>query len=87
MIDYREILRLQDLGHSRRSIALETQSSRNTVAAVIIAAKAAGIFWPLDDDVTNQDLQELLFPGKYALASPYTIPDYEWIHRELAKMV
>ena len=46
MVDYREILRLQDLGHSRRSIALETQSSRNTVAAVIIAAKAAGIFWP-----------------------------------------
>ena len=85
MIDYREILRLHDLGNSRRSIALETQSSRNTVAAVIIAAKAAGIYWPLDDDVTNQELQELLFPGKYVLASPYTIPDYEWIHRELAK--
>jgi len=85
MIDYREILRLQDLKHSQRSIALETQSSRNTVAAVLIAAKAAGISWPLDDDVTNQELQELLFPGKYALASPYTIPDYEWIHRELAK--
>lgn len=66
MIDYREILRLQDLKHSQRSIALETQSSRNTVAAVLTAAKAAGISWPLDDDVTNQELQELLFPGKYA---------------------
>lgn len=85
MIDYREILRLEDLKHSRRSIALETQSSRNTVAAVLVAAKAAGISWPLDDDVTNQELQELLFPEKYAFASPYTIPDYEWMHRELAK--
>ena len=85
MIDYREILRLHSLGDSRRSIAQQVQSSRDTVESVITVAKAAGIFWPLDDDVTNQELQELLFPGKYALASPYTIPDYEWIHRELAK--
>ena len=49
MIDYREILRLQDLKHNQRSIALETQSSRNTVSAVLVAAKAVGISWPLDD--------------------------------------
>ena len=85
LIDYREILRLHSLGTSRRSIAQQVQSSRDTVATTITVAKAAGISWPLDDDVTNQELQELLFPGRYALASPYTIPDYEWIHRELAK--
>lgn len=85
MIDYREILRLDSLRESQRSIALKVQSSRNTVAEVIAVAKAAGVSWPLDADVTNEDIQELLFPGKYALASPYTEPDYEWIHRELAK--
>lgn len=85
LIDYREILRLHSLGTSRRSISQQVQSSRDTVATTITVAKAAGISWPLDDDVTNQELQELLFPGRYALASPYTIPDYEWIHRELAK--
>ena len=26
-----------------------------------------------------------MFPGKYAAASPYTVPDYERIHRELAR--
>ena len=46
MVDYREILRLQDLGDSQRSIALKVQSSRNTVSAVIIAAQAAGVSWP-----------------------------------------
>ncbi len=86
MVDYREILRLHDLGRSQRGIALEVQSSRDTVAATITAAKAAGISWPLDDEVTNTDIQEILFPGKYAMASPYTVPDYEWIHRELARM-
>ena len=85
MVDYREILRLQDLGDSQRSIALKVQSSRNTVAEVIVAAKATGVSWPLSDEVTNPELQEILFPGKYSAASPYTPPDYAWIHGELAK--
>ena len=86
MIDYREILRLHDLGNSQRSIALEVQSARDTVASTLKAAQKAGVSWPLDDDISNEELQEVLFPGKYAFASPYTVPDYEWIHRELAKM-
>lgn len=85
MANYREILRHHSLGNSQRSIARDVQSSRDTVADVIKAAGAAGIAWPLDDDVTNEDIQEILFPGKYAYASPYTVPDYQWIHTELAK--
>ena len=85
MANYREILRLHSLGTSQRSIAREVQSSRDTVADAIKAADAAGLVWPLDDDVTNEDIQELLFPGRYAYASPYTVPDYQWIHVELAK--
>lgn len=85
MIDYREILRLQSLGDSQRSIAMKVQSSRNTVATVMKAAQAAGVSWPLDDSVSNEDISEILFPGKYATDSPYTAPDCEWIHQELAK--
>ena len=77
MANYREILRLHSLGTSQRSIAREVQSSRDTVADAIKAAEAAGLVWPLDDDVTNDDIQELLFPGRYAYASPYTVPDYQ----------
>ena len=85
MANYREILRLNSLGNSQRSIAREVKSSRDTVAEAIKAAEAAGITWPLDDDITNEDIREILFPGKYAYASPYTVPDYQWIHAELAK--
>ena len=53
MANYREILRLHSLGSSRRSIAREVKSSRDTVAEAIKAAEAAGIAWPLDDDITN----------------------------------
>lgn len=87
MTNYREILRLHSLGNSQRSIAGEVHSSRDTVADAIKAAKAAGITWPLDDDVTNEDIQEILFPGKYVFASPYTVPDFQWIHNELARNV
>jgi transposase len=61
------------------------QSSRDTVADIIKSAEATGISWPLGEDVTNEMIQELLFPGKYALACPYTQPDFPEIHNELAK--
>ena len=84
MTDYREILRLVSLGNSQRSIAREVKSSRDTVAEIVRAAAAAGLTWPLEDDVTNEDIRETLFPGRYAYASPYTGPDYQYIHEELA---
>ena len=85
MADYCEILRLHSLGTSQRSIAWEVRSSRDTVAEVIKAAYTAGITWPLDEDITNGDLQEILFPGKNVCISPYTMPDFARIHRELAR--
>ena len=85
MVDYREILRLRSLGDSIRTIARSVCSGRDTVSEVLKAAEAAGIVWPLEDDVTNEDIQAVLFSGKYAHSSPYTVPDYAYIHRELAK--
>lgn len=85
MIDHREILRLSSLNHSQRSIALATKNSRNTVSEVLRAASQKGISWPLDNDVTNQDLELLFFPDKYKAVSTYEEPDYAYIYKELAK--
>ena len=85
MIDYREILRLDSLGYSRRRISGMVNSSHHTVEATLQAARTTGIEWPLDDDVTNVELQGILFPWKYAGASVYVMPDFTYIHRELAK--
>ena len=70
MIDYRNILRLHSEGHSQRAMERELYCSRHTISDVPDKAKKAGISWPLGDDVTNEMIQELLFPGKYALACP-----------------
>ena len=85
MVDYREIMRLHSLNHSQRSIALATRSSRNTISEVVRSADERGISWPLDDDLSNRELELLLFPSKYQNASLYVEPDYPYIHKELAK--
>ena len=69
MVDYREILRYSSLGYSRKQISLTVHSSHHTVEDTLNAAQEKGIAWPLDDDITDADLQEILFPGKYSLNS------------------
>lgn len=85
MANYREILRLVSLKHSQREIAASLKCSRNTIGEVLNTAAQKGITWPLDNDVTNAELEELLFPDKRKTESIYAEPDYAYIHRELAK--
>ena len=84
MVDYREILRLYEL-YSQRQIAASVGSSHHTVKEVLETAKSKGIKWPLEDNVSNEMLQSILFPDKFASVSGYLEPDYEHIHTELAK--
>ena len=64
MVDYREILRLHNLGYSQRVITSSVHSSRSTVKEVIDLANALKIEWPLDANVTNSDLELLLYPAR-----------------------
>ena len=85
MVNYREILRLHSLNHSQREIARASGSSRNTVSEVLRAAAEQKVTWPLDDDITDLDLENLLFPDRRKNESVYAEPDYAYIHRELAR--
>lgn len=85
MVDYREILRLHSQNNSNRQIASIVGSGRTKVGEVIETAKSKGIEWPLDENATNEALEAILFPGLYQRDNPYLEPDYDYIHRELAK--
>ena len=85
MVNYREILRLHSLKYSQREIASSVHSSRNTVSEVIALANALSISSPLADDITNQELASLLYPGRAANGKERMLPDYPKIHRELAQ--
>ena len=61
MTKYREIIRLNSLGFSGRNIALTCNVSRNTVSKVLKQASEQNLSWPLDESLTEQKLEELLF--------------------------
>ena len=80
MTNYREILRLHSCGISQRGIASSCQYSRNTVNKVLARAKEISIRWPLKDELTDGDLEKLLFPDLTASAFSRRKPDLEYIH-------
>ena len=84
-MDYREILRLRSLGCSQRQMERDKLVSREKSKEIFEAADRAGISWPIDPDITNQELELLLFPDKYKSVSMYVEPNYAYIHKELAK--
>lgn len=84
MTQYREILRLNSMGLSNTSVGGSLGCSRNTVASVINRAKLKGIEWPLSLEISDSDLQNLLFPEKQSINSR-KIPDCEKLHKEMAK--
>ena len=69
MVDYREILRLQSLGHNITQIAGSLRSSRNTVREVERLADEKGIRWPLGEGGTNPQVFSLLYPGRGGTAN------------------
>ena len=62
MTKYREIIRLRSLDFSERNIALSCSVSRNTVSKVLKKADELNISWPLDETMTDDALESLLFP-------------------------
>ena len=85
MINYREILKLNSLGYSQRRIEASVHSSHQTVKNVLEKASAQGISWPLEDDITNAILGEMLSDRNTRTNSPYAEPDFAYIHKELSK--
>ena len=84
MTDYREILRLQSLGLNHSQIARSTAVSRPTVIAVLQRAGAQDIDWQAAESLSDKDLAARLLSAS-ADKPEYKMPDYDYVHRELAK--
>ena len=85
MVNYKEILRLASEGTSQRQIAVSVGHSRDTVSEFLASAKVHNLSWPLDESVTNEQIEAILFPERHSAISMYLEPDYVYIHSELAK--
>ena len=85
MTDYREILRLKSMGYSNRKIEASVRSSHHTVKAVLELAQKHNISYPLDNDMTNADIEKLFYPERKISLVERKEPNYAYIHKELAK--
>ena len=85
MVNYKEILRLLHEECSQREIERILHTSKRKIREFLTAAEAHNLTWPLDESVTNEQIEAILFPERYSAVSMYLEPDYPYIHAELAK--
>ena len=86
----RDVIRLRSAGMPTREIARQMGTAPSTVRLTIHRFEAAGLTWPLSDDITDAVLEARLFAS--AGASPGTRghrrqaePDWAAVHRELRR--
>jgi len=82
----RELLRLKfEAGLALRDIVRRTGVPRRTVRALFDRFEGRGLTWPLGEDVTEDDLEGLLFREAGAKAGRRRRPEPDWseVHREL----
>jgi len=72
-------------GFTKRQIARCYNLSPSTVIDYLARIQAAGLTWPLPNDLDENSLEALLFPGNNQPRRNYQELDYTWIHRELSK--
>ena len=85
MVNYREIIRLKSLSHTKSHIASSLKCSRNTVAEVCALAEQHGLmYWPLPVELFDDDIKNVLYPGRIT-ESGRKMPDYDYVHKELAR--
>ena len=83
----KEILRLKwDCTLSNRQIAKSCSISHSTVADYLLRAKMAGLSWPLDPELNDAAIENLLFPvTQYPAPANRQMPEMTYLYQEMKK--
>lgn len=84
MKNYKEILRLNNLGINNTQIAISCNCSRTTVISTLKRSAELNLNWDEVKNWSNEELTKKLIPS-YSVIDSYQMPDYDYIHREMAK--
>src|SRR5215204_6395241 len=87
MRQIREVLRLCfESRLPQRAVARSLGLSQGAVSGYLSRARAAGVAWPLPEDLDEARLEALLFPPPSGTpADQRPMPDWGWVHRELRR--
>ena len=83
----KEVLRLKFNCHlNNQAIANSCGIGRTTVREYVFRAARARLSWPLPDELTDSELERLLYPPRLSIpASERPLPNWTEIHRELKR--
>ena len=82
----RETLRYRNTTDlSLEGIAQALKLSKGVVVKYLQLAQAAGLAWPLPEELDDAALERLLYPASSPRLARYSAPDYAVIHQELRK--
>jgi len=80
------VLQLRAEGLSGRAIAASQGMSRKSITAVLEAADAAGVVWDDIADSSEGEVYARLFAGRGEHQSVFAQPDWDQVHREMARV-
>ena len=70
----------------QRAVARSLGLSQGAISGYLSRARAAGVAWPLPEDLDDTRLEALLFPPACGIpADQRPMPDWGWVHRELRR--
>ncbi|WP_187429153.1 hypothetical protein ROLI_005620 [Roseobacter fucihabitans] len=82
----REALRLSHGGLSTRVIASSLGVGRTTLREYLSRARDVGLSWPLSSELTDAELEQLLFPPRPVGSSDLIpLPGWAYVHAELRR--
>lgn len=80
------VLQLREAGISANAIAKTHRISKKSQKEVMDAAAALGIAYADVIDMTDDEVYALLFPGRNNHESIFEEPDWDYVHKELARV-
>lgn len=80
------VLQLRAEGLSGRAIAASQGMSRKSITAVLEAADAVGVGWDDIKDHGEAEVYALVFPGRGEHQSVFAAPDWDHVHKEMARV-
>jgi transposase len=79
----REVLRLKAGGFSKRRIAASLGISATAAMECVRRARRVGLTWPLPEDLSDDALEQCLYPPSTTKDEQRPLPNWAAIHREL----
>ena len=83
MRDVKKVLEMRSQNYSQRQISVSLKISRNTIRKIFNVADDKKVCWSSVKDLSESDVQNLLFEQETKINLSIKQPDFDYIHKEL----